>query len=250
MQLRPIWQGVVPAPVQQGWVAAPQAWHRLVMQRLPVEQVPPPPPAQQAWPTPPQGPQLPVVFEAATRPEQVSVAALHEPLLPVPQHACPSAPQVPHWLPVAVSMQPMPVWHWLVPPPPAQQAWPAPPQGPQVPVVFEAVARPVQASVAALHEPLLPVPQHACPSAPQVPHWLPVAVSMQLMPVWHWLVPPPPAQQAWPAPPQGPQVPAAPVVRSRPWHARPDEQVPALPVPQQAWPEPPHDSQIAPASAP
>ena len=176
MQLRPIWQGVAPAPVQQGWVAAPQAWHRLVMQRLPVEQVPPPPPAQQAWPTPPQGPQLPVVFETATRPEQVSVAALHEPLLPVPQHAC--------------------------------------------------------------------------PSAPQVPHWLPVAVSMQLMPVWHWLVPPPPAQQAWPAPPQGPQVPAAPVVRSRPWHARPDEQVPALPVPQQAWPEPPHDSQIAPASAP
>ncbi|HJX54925.1 MAG TPA: hypothetical protein VJ801_19345, partial [Polyangia bacterium] len=160
-QARPVWQGVTPVPVQQGWAAAPQAWHRLVMQRLPVEQVapPPPPPAQQAWPVAPQGPQVPVVNEAAVRPEQVSVAALHEPVLPVPQHACPSAPQAPHWLPVAVSMQPIPpVWHWLVPPspppPPAQQAWPVPPQGPQVPVANVAVARPDQASVAALHVPV------------------------------------------------------------------------------------------------
>jgi hypothetical protein len=202
-QARPVWQGVTPVPVQQGWAAAPQAWHRLVMQRLPVEQVapPPPPPAQQAWPVPPQGPQVPVANVAVARPEQASVATLHEPVLPVPQQACPSAPQVPHWLPVAVSMQPMLVWHWLVPPsppppPPAQQAWPVPPQGPQVPVANVAVARPEQASVATLHEPVLPVPQQACPSAPQVPHLLPVAPSVQPMPVWHWLVPLPPAQQA------------------------------------------------------
>jgi hypothetical protein len=46
-----------------------------------------------------------------------------------------------------------------------------------------AVALPEQASVATLHVPVLPVPQHACPLAPQVPHWLPAALSMQLMPV-------------------------------------------------------------------
>jgi hypothetical protein len=169
------------------------------MQRLPVEQVAPPPPAQQAWPVPPQGPQVPAANVAVARPEQASVATLHEPVLPVPQHACPSAPQAPHLLPVALSMQLMPVWHWLVPPsppPPAQQAWPAPPQGPQVPAANVAVALPEQASVATLHVPVLPVPQQACPSAPQAPHLLPVALSMQLMPVWHWLVPPPPAQQA------------------------------------------------------
>jgi hypothetical protein len=57
--------------------------------------------------------------------------------------------------------------------------------------------------------------------------------------VWHWLVPAPPAQHTCPSPPQGLQVPALPVVRLRPWQAKPDEQVPVLPVPQQAWPEPP-----------
>jgi hypothetical protein len=35
------------------------------------------------------------------------------------------------------------------------------------------------------------------------------------------------------------QVPAAPVAWSRPWQAKPAEQVPVVPVPQQAWPEPP-----------
>jgi hypothetical protein len=54
----------------------------------------------------------------------------------------------------------------------------------------------VQASVAVPHDPVLPVPQHGCPSAPQAPHLLPVAVNMQLVPVRHWLVPPPPAQHA------------------------------------------------------
>ena len=105
------------------------------------------------------------------RPEQPK-PVLQVPLFPVPQHGCPSAPQVPHWFPAVAIMQDSAVMQAVTvappsappsvppgPPPVGQQGCPAPPQVAHMPGVPALLMRPVQASPV-VHVPLFPVPQH------------------------------------------------------------------------------------------
>jgi hypothetical protein len=180
---------------------------------------------------PPHAPQVPGVRLTRSRPEHAK-PALQVPLPPVPQQVCPEPPQVEQTSPEVPSTH-EPAVHGVAP---AQQVWPSPPQGPQVPAVPWAAFRPEHAKPV-LHVPLGPTPQHACAEPPQVAQTLPPAFTTQ-EPAVHGVAPP---QQAWPSPPHGPQVPAVPWAAFRPEQARPVLHVPAFPLPQQAWPEPPHD---------
>jgi hypothetical protein len=164
----------------------------------------------------------------------------HVPVFPVPQHGCPDAPQVPHWLVVAVSRHEKPVRHGDVPPspppPPGQQSCPVPPQGLHMPGMPMLSSRPAQAKPAE-HEPLFPVPQQGCPSPPQAPHWRPMAAIKHDRPDVHCVIPasapPPVEQQACPVAPHAPHMPGVPVLSSRPAQPSPGVQEPLPPVPQQ-----------------
>jgi hypothetical protein len=170
------------------------------------------------------------------RPEHDSPVE-QEPLLPVPQQGCPSAPQAAHLLAVGARTHSCGAVHAVTPPstrgPPvvAQQTWSGPPHGLQVPAVPEAASRPVQASPV-LQVPALPVPQQAWPAPPQAAEQtLPPAASMHERPLPHVAVPVP-GQQAWPDPPHGLHVPAPPSpsrMQPRPlWQLLPAQQASPL----------------------
>jgi hypothetical protein len=90
---------------------------------------PPPPPAQHTCPSPPQGLQVPALPAVRLRPWQTKPVE-QVPVLPVPQHAWPEPPQLPHTFPLADNEQPRPVAHAGVL---GQQVWPEPPQDSQIP---------------------------------------------------------------------------------------------------------------------
>jgi hypothetical protein len=181
---------------------------------------------QQGWPTPPQVAHIPGIPIPFIRPVQAK-PAVQVPLLPVPQQACPSPPQVPHWLPAADTMQARSVMQAVTapasapPPPPmvGQQGCPVPPQAAHIPGIPIPFIRPVQAKPA-VQVPLLPVPQHGCPTPPQAPHWSPVAEIKQDKAVPHSAAAPAAVeQQGCPLPPHIVHIPGVPCAVSRPAHS-------------------------------
>jgi hypothetical protein len=173
--------------------------------------------------------------------------ALQVALFPAPQQGCPEAPQAPHWFPAVATTQPSGVVQATTPPSTAcvQQAWPAPPQGLQVPASPIPAFRPEHARVASEQVPLLfPSPQQAWPLAPHAPHWLPPVATMHASGVMQAVMPasagtPAVEQHTWPEPPHVAHMPGTPMPALRPAQPSPLLQVPALLLPQQICPEAP-----------